>query len=52
MLGQTIATLVDGNVQVGTYTVQFDASNLASGTYIYELVSGHRKISKRMTVLK
>jgi hypothetical protein len=52
MLGQEVATLVDGNVNVGTYTVNFDASNLPSGTYIYELVSGSRKISQKMTVLK
>ncbi len=52
MLGQVVATLVNGNVSIGTYTVQFDASNLSSGVYVYELVSGSRKISKRMTVMK
>jgi hypothetical protein len=51
-LGQEVATLVNGNVSVGTYTVQFDASNLSSGVYVYTLVSGNKKLSKRMTVLK
>jgi len=52
MLGQEVATLVNGNVSVGTYTVQFDASNLSSGVYVYTLISGKSKLSKRMTVLK
>ena len=52
MLGQEVATLVDGKVNVGTYTVHFDASNLTSGVYVYELVSGNRRISQKMTVLK
>jgi len=52
MLGQEVATLVDGNVNVGTFTAKFDATNLASGVYVYTLVSGNRTISKRMTLLK
>ena len=33
MLGRTVATLVDGTLDAGVRTIQFDASGLASGTY-------------------
>ena len=36
-LGEEVATLVDQNMSVGTYKVDFDASNLASGAYFYKM---------------
>lgn len=33
MLGRTVATLVDGTIDAGMHSVQFDATGLASGTY-------------------
>jgi WD40 repeat protein len=51
-LGQEVATLVDKDLGIGNYTVKFDASNLASGVYVYELVSGPKRITKQMTVVK
>lgn len=52
MLGQEVATLVNDNLQAGTYTVDFNASNLNSGIYVYELRSGAVKIAKKMMLVK
>ncbi len=38
MLGRTVATLVDGRVEAGTFESQFDASSLNSGNYIATVV--------------
>ena len=40
MLGQRVALLADGQVQSGSHSVVFDASNLSSGTYIAR-ISAH-----------
>ena len=52
MLGRERATLVDREMSVGTFSVQWDASDLASGVYLYRLVSGSFVATKRMIVLK
>ncbi len=38
-LGQQVATLVNEVMDVGYHEVNFDASNLASGMYVYKLVA-------------
>ena len=40
MLGQKVAQLVNGIQNAGAHTIQFDASALSSGVYIYQLKSG------------
>ena len=52
ILGRRIDRLVDRSLSAGVHEVYFDASQLASGTYFYHLRSGHRSISKKMTVVK
>jgi hypothetical protein len=37
MIGEEVATLVNGNFAAGVYTVRWDASNVASGMYIYRI---------------
>ena len=37
LLGRDIMTLVNGRKQKGTYQVEFDGKNLASGMYIYRI---------------
>ncbi len=58
ILGNEIITLVDENKDAGSYSVTFDASNLASGIYIYELTavdpstgSGHSFVSRNKMML-
>jgi hypothetical protein len=52
VLGREVATLVNEVKQPGTYMVQFDASNLASGVYFYGLQSAGNAIVKRLLVLR
>ena len=44
--------LKDAEFESGTYKVSFNASRLASGTYIYSLNNGINTISKKMTLIK
>lgn len=50
--GQFIQTLVDGPRRAGRHSVPVDASSLASGVYIYRLVSEEYNESGRMSVIK
>jgi len=52
MLGQEVATLVNGHQEVNTYKVSFNASGLPSGVYIYELRSGNNVASGKMLLMK
>jgi len=52
ILGREVKTLVNEVKTKGRYEVNFDASNLASGLYIYEIKSGSYKASKKMTLIK
>ena len=52
MLGQEVATLVNGYQTANTYHVNFNASGLASGVYIYELRSGSNVASGKMLLMK
>ncbi len=52
VLGQEVATLINGYTTVGAHQVQFDATRLASGTYFYRLTSGDFTQIKKMMLLK
>ena len=52
VLGQRVATLVDKVEQPGSYEVQFNGSNLASGVYFYRLDAGGYSKTLRMLLLK
>lgn len=52
MLGQEVAELHNDFTEAGTYEVKFDASNLASGVYVYTLKAGKFFTSKKMSVIK
>jgi hypothetical protein len=52
LVGQEISVLVNEKQSVGNYEVEFDASELTSGVYLYKLqINGYTSV-KRMTVLK
>ncbi len=52
MLGQVVATLVDGYQAEGRYDVAFNANNLSAGIYLYTIEAGDFHATKRMTLLK
>ena len=52
ILGQKVATLVNQFMNAGAYAVDFNASQLASGVYIYKLEAGDFKVNKKMMLLK
>lgn len=52
MLGREVATLANGVFAQGEHSVRFDAGNLSSGVYLYELRSGNTRITNKMTLMK
>lgn len=52
VIGQQIATLVNGYQEAGSHQVTFDAQHLSSGTYIYRLQAGDRVMTRQMMLLK
>ncbi|MBD3170661.1 MAG: T9SS type A sorting domain-containing protein [candidate division Zixibacteria bacterium] len=52
MLGQEIETILDGNLQSGRHTVNWDAGSYSSGVYFYRLSTHEGSIAKRMTLIK
>jgi hypothetical protein len=50
--GQKVATIVNSTLQPGSHTVQFDASELSSGTYIYRIQAGSFFETRKMILIK
>lgn len=51
-LGEQVAELMNGSLEAGTHTYNFDASGLTSGIYIYSLQTDAGIISNKMTLIK
>ena len=52
ILGEKIAQLVNENKESGNYSVQFDASQLPSGIYLYKIKTDNFVQVKKMFLLK
>lgn len=51
-LGRTVATLVDGRLQSGTYSSEFIADNFPSGTYFSVLRANGQMLKRAMMLVK
>ncbi len=52
VLGREVATLVNQQLQPGTYEVNWDASNYPSGVYFYRLTTQSYSATQKMILLK
>ena len=52
ILGREVKTLVNEFKTPGTYRLNFNASNLASGTYFYRIQAGDFVKIKKMVLVK
>jgi hypothetical protein len=52
VLGQHVATLVHEQLSAGSYHVNFNASALSSGIYLYRLTAGDVVQTKKMVLMK
>ena len=52
LLGQEVAKLVNKEQDPGTYRVQFDGTDLASGVYFYRMRAGDFLDTKKLLLLK
>ena len=52
ILGARVAVLVNQPMMAGSHSINFNASSLASGIYIYRLRFNNQSIQRRMTLIK
>jgi len=52
LVGREVAVLVNGTQAAGSYNVSFNASNLSSGVYFYQLQTGGNVFTKKMMLMK
>jgi hypothetical protein len=52
ILGKEVQILTNQKYSAGSHAVQFDASRLASGTYIYRLKAGENVASRKIVLMK
>ena len=50
--GRNVVTLINGQLQPGSYEVQWDARGFSSGIYFSELISGTKRHTQKMVLLK
>jgi hypothetical protein len=51
-LGRVVANLAEGSYPEGTHAVQFDASHLSSGIYLYRLQAGSHLQTRSMLLAR
>jgi hypothetical protein len=52
MLGEEVATIVNTTQKAGKYDINFNASKLSSGVYVYRLEAANFTAAKKLTLMK
>jgi len=52
ILGRELKTLVNEIQSAGMHTINFEAKNLTSGVYLYQMISNGKTFTKKMIILK
>ncbi len=52
LLGEKVATVVNGNLNAGTHTVQWDATGQPSGVYFYRLLTNDFVQTRKLVLLR
>lgn len=52
ILGNKVAELANGNYDAGNYSFEFNAKDLPSGVYFYQLKTGNFEVVKKMQLIK
>ena len=52
MLGREVATLVNQELTPSSYSINWNAANVASGVYLYKLDAGNYSVTKKMVLMK
>lgn len=52
LTGKEVASLVDGDIDAGTHSVDFNGSKLSSGVYLYKLYTKEFTAVKKMVLIK
>jgi hypothetical protein len=50
--GQLVKSLVNGQMNAGYHSVNFDASSLSAGVYYYTMVSANKTMTQKMVLVK
>ena len=52
ILGNEVAVLIENFLEAGDHSIDFDASDLPSGIYVYRLQTDEISLTKKMILLK
>ena len=52
ILGETVSVLVNGIQNAGIHEYRFDAADLSSGIYYYQLAAGNYRVTKKMMLIR
>ena len=52
IVGQPVAVLVEGSLSAGQQQFEWDATDRPSGMYIYQLETGNKVLTRKMTLVK
>jgi len=52
ILGRSVKTILDAQLTAGDHSINFNASDVASGIYFYKLTAGKYHATRKMMLLK